>query len=161
MTEHQAPSYSSVLAMKDKGPAPEAAIVRDLVKRGLWVAPIFVALGAIGWGVNGAWSVAYGLVLVLANFTLAAMLVSYTAKISYAVMMGSMMFGYLLRLGIIAIAVFVVRQASWVELLPLGLTIIVAHLGLLFWELRYVSLSLAYPGLKPTTPQSTDQKSTT
>ncbi|MEO8363717.1 MAG: ATP synthase subunit I [Ilumatobacteraceae bacterium] len=147
--------------MNDKGPAPEAAIVRDLVKRGLWVAPIFVALGAIGWGVNGAWSVAYGLVLVLANFTLAALLVSYTAKISYAVMMGSMMFGYLLRLGIIAIAVFVVRQASWVELLPLGLTIIVAHLGLLFWELRYVSLSLAYPGLKPASPQSTDQKSTT
>lgn len=161
MTEHQAPSYSSVLSMNDKGPAPEAAIVRDLVKRGLWVAPIFVALGAIGWGVNGAWSVAYGLVLVLANFTLAALLVSYTAKISYAVMMGSMMFGYLLRLGIIAIAVFVVRQASWVELLPLGLTIIVAHLGLLFWELRYVSLSLAYPGLKPASPQSTDQKSTT
>ncbi|MFA5775523.1 MAG: ATP synthase subunit I [Ilumatobacteraceae bacterium] len=161
MTEHQAPPYSSVLAMKDNGPAPEAAIVRDLVKRGLWVAPICVALGAIGWGVNGAWSVAYGLVLVLANFTFAALLVSYTAKISYAVMMGSMMFGYLLRLGIIAIAVFVVRQASWVELLPLGLTIIVAHLGLLFWELKYVSLSLAYPGLKPASTQSTDQKPTT
>ena len=36
-----------------------------------------------------------------------------------------------------------------VEFIPLGLTIIVAHLGLLFWEMRYVSLSLAYPGLKP------------
>ena len=161
MNDQRAPSYSSVLAMNDKGPAPEAAIVRDLVKRGMWVAPIFVALGAIGWGVNGAWSVAYGQVLVLANFTLAALLVSYTAKISYAVMMGSMMFGYLLRLGIIAIAVFMVRQASWVELLPLGLTIIVAHLGLLFWELRYVSLSLAYPGLKPASTQSTDYKPTT
>jgi len=30
------------------------------------------------------------------------------------------------------------------------LTLIVTHLGLLFWELRYVSGSLAYPGLKPT-----------
>ncbi|NDD72984.1 MAG: hypothetical protein EBZ52_07415, partial [Actinobacteria bacterium] len=46
-------------------------------------------------------------------------------------------------------AVFVVRNLGWVELIPLGLTIILAHLGLLFWELRYVSLSLAYPGLKP------------
>jgi len=31
----------------------------------------------------------------------------------------------------------------------LGITLIVAHLGLLFWEMRYVSLSLAHPGLKP------------
>ena len=36
------------------------------------------------------------------------------------------------------------------SLVPLGLTLIVTHLGLLFWELRYVSASLAYPGLKPT-----------
>ena len=28
---------------------------------------------------------------------------------------------------------------------------LVTHLGLLFWELRYVSASLAFPGLKPTT----------
>ncbi len=147
--------------MHDTGPAPEAAIVRDLVKRGLWVAPVLVVLGALFWGVNGAWSTAYGLALVLGNFVLAAMLVSFTARISYAVMMGSMMFGYLLRLAIISIAVFAVRQASWIELLPLGLTIIVAHLGLLFWELRYVSLSLAYPGLKPPSSQSTDQSLTT
>ncbi|MEO5974160.1 MAG: ATP synthase subunit I [Ilumatobacteraceae bacterium] len=147
--------------MKDTGPAPEAAIVRDLVKRGLWIAPVLVVLGALVWGVNGAWSTAYGLALVLGNFVVAAVLVSYTARISYAVMMGSMMFGYLLRLAIISIAVYAVRQASWIELLPLGLTIIVAHLGLLFWELRYISLSLAFPGLKPPTSQPTDQSLTT
>ena len=33
--------------------------------------------------------------------------------------------------------------------LPLAVTILVTHLGLLFWETRYVSPSLAYPGLKP------------
>ena len=32
----------------------------------------------------------------------------------------------------------------------LGITVLVTHLGLLFWELRYVSASLAFPGLKPT-----------
>jgi hypothetical protein len=52
-------------------------------------------------------------------------------------------------MALVAVAVFVVRNLEWVELMPLGLTIILAHLGLLFWELRYVSLSLAYPGLKP------------
>ena len=31
----------------------------------------------------------------------------------------------------------------------LGTSIIVTHLGLLVWELKYVAISLAYPGLKP------------
>ena len=31
----------------------------------------------------------------------------------------------------------------------LGVTILVTQLGLLWWETRHVSLSLAYPGLKP------------
>ena len=30
--------------------------------------------------------------------------------------------------------------------------VVVSHLGLLFWELRYVSISLAHPGLKPKRP---------
>ena len=29
------------------------------------------------------------------------------------------------------------------------MTLIVAHLALLLWETRYVSASLAFPGLKP------------
>ena len=33
---------------------------------------------------------------------------------------------------------------------PLGITLVASYLGLLFWELRYVSISLAHPGLKPT-----------
>ncbi len=39
--------------------------------------------------------------------------------------------------------------AALLALVPLGLTIIVSHLGLLFWEMRFVSASLAFPGLKP------------
>jgi hypothetical protein len=75
-------------------------------------------------------------------------------------MMTSMLFGYLLRLALVAVAVFAVRNLAWVELLPLGLTIIFAHLGLLFWELRYVSLSLAFPGLKPKPSKPTSSKQT-
>ena len=59
------------------------------------------------------------------------------------------LFGYLLRLGLIMLAVLLVKDAGWISLPALGATIIVTHLGLLFWELRYVSASLAYPGLKP------------
>jgi hypothetical protein len=55
-----------------------------------------------------------------------------------------------LRLGLIALAVMLVRNESWVDLMALGLTLIVMHLGLLFWEMRYVSATLAFPGLRPT-----------
>ena len=42
-----------------------------------------------------------------------------------------------------------VKDATWLNLTALGLSIIVTHLGLLFWELKYVSASLAFPGTKP------------
>jgi hypothetical protein len=85
----------------------------------------------------------------MVNFALAAALISTTARISLALMMGAVLFGYLIRLGIIFAAVVLVRDMSWISLPALGCTIIVTHLGLLFWELRHVSASLAYPGLKP------------
>jgi predicted tellurium resistance membrane protein TerC len=64
-------------------------------------------------------------------------------------MMAAVLFGFLMRLGVIFVAVWLVKDAEWMQLVALGLTIIVTHLGLLVWELRYVSASLAYPGLKP------------
>ncbi len=160
MTALDSNAKISILSMRDDGPAPEAALARDIIKRGLFVAPILIGLCAIVWGANGAYSCAYAFAIVFCNFGLAAALVSYTARISYAFMMASMLFGYLLRLALVAVAVFVVRNSSWVELLPLGLTIIFAHLGLLFWEMRYVSLSLAFPGLKPKPSKSTPYKQT-
>jgi hypothetical protein len=62
------------------------------------------------------------------------------------------LFGYLLRLGLIFLAVILVKDASWISLPALGATIIVTHLGLLLWELKFVALSLAHPGLKPARP---------
>jgi hypothetical protein len=142
----------SVLAMRDTGPSPEAQITRDIVKRGLIAAPVLIVVSWLVWGSAGAWSSGYGLALVLCNFMIAAGLVATTARISYALMMAATLFGYVLRLGLIALAVMLVRNESWVDLMALGLTLIVMHLGLLFWEMRYVSATLAFPGLRPTSP---------
>ena len=81
--------------------------------------------------------------------------VEVAVMISLPMLMGSVLGGYVARLALIFVAVFVVRDASWFEKLPLGLTIIVTHLVLLVWELRYVSSSLAFPGLKPSPRVST------
>jgi len=145
----------SVLAMRDTGPSPEAEITRDIVKRGLIAAPVLIGASWLIWGDAGAWSSAYGLGLVLCNFMIAAGLVATTARISYALMMAATLFGYILRLGIVALAVMLVRNEPWVDLVALGLTLIVTHLGLLFWEMRYVSATLAFPGLRPDASPST------
>ena len=142
---------ADLLTTRFEGPAPEVAVSTDMIKRGLVVAPVLIALCAVVWGGDGAWSSAYGIAIVLANFALAAALIATAARISIALMMGATLFGYLLRLGLIFLAVLLVKDAGWISLPALGSTIIVTHLGLLFWEMKYVALSLAHPGLKPDT----------
>ena len=132
-----------------QGEAPEGAIARDLAKRAALVAPGAVLLFGLIWGVAGALSTAYALAIVVVNFLLAAAMLTYTARISIGLLMGTALFGYLLRLGLIFAAFWVVREAWWMSVVPFGITLIVAHLGLLFWEMRYVSATLAFPGLRP------------
>ncbi len=132
-----------------EGPSPALSVARDLAKRGLWIAPVIVFGSAAIWGIEGVYSTLYGLAIVLANFLFSAYLLAVTGRISAALMAGAALFGFLIRLGLIFLAVMLVRDAWWVDLVPLGLTLIVTHLALLFWEMRYVSGSLAFPGLKP------------
>jgi hypothetical protein len=140
---------TDVFVSRHDGPSPALQVARDIVKRGVYIAPLAVAVGAIFWGADGALSVLYGLAIVCVNFLLAALAIGYGARISAAMMGAAAMFGFLIRLGLIFLAVMLVKDASWVELVPMGLTLIVTHLGLLFWEMKFVSASLAYPGLKP------------
>ena len=131
------------------GPSVESEIALDMVKRALPVAPVLLLVCGVVWGVPGALSAAFAIALVLVNFALSAGLLAWTARISLALMMGAALGGYLLRLILITAAVLLVKDQSWVRLWPLGLTLVVTHLGLLLWETKYVSASLAFPGLKP------------
>ena len=133
----------------DAGPAVERQLAADIVRRGLWIAPALLAISFIAWSIEGAASSGYALAIVLLNFFLAATMLSTAARISFALVMGAALFGYVLRLALIFAAVFAVKDMAWFEAWPFGLTVIVTHLGLLFWETRYVSASLAFPALKP------------
>jgi hypothetical protein len=137
------------LVTRDDGPPVEQQIATDMIRRALPVAPVLLVLAAVPWGLHGAMSAGFAIVLVLVNFALSAALLAWTARISLALMMGAALGGYLLRLILISAAVLLVKDLPWVELWPLGLTLIVTHLGLLLWETKYVSASLAFPGLKP------------
>ena len=140
---------SSSTASVTDAPPVERQVVTDMIRRAVPVAPVVAAVAALIWGLDGGLSAAYGLAIVLANFALAAALLTWAGRRSAALLMGMALFGYLLRLGLVAVAVLAVKDLGWVELLPLGLTIVVAHLGLLFWETSLISASLSFPGLKP------------
>ncbi len=131
------------------GPAPEVSVSNDMIRRGLIVGPVLVAICGVIWGINGVWSSLFGIAIVLTNFALSAASIAFAARISINLMMGITLFGYLIRLGLIFLAVWLVQDAPWISFPALGSTIIVTHLGLLFWEMKYVALSLAHPGLKP------------
>ena len=137
--------------------APEREIALDIARRAAIVAPALLLVALLGWGVDGLASAAFAIGLLVANLLLTATMLTYAARISVALLMAATLFGYVLRLGILLVAVLATKDLPWMEMLPFGLTLIVTHLGLLLWETKYVSASLAYPGLKP---QATSSGST-
>jgi hypothetical protein len=139
----------SLFTTRLDGPAVEQQVARDMIRRGLLIAPVLLALAALVWGVHGAESAGYALAVVLANLALSAAILTWTARISLAAMMGGVLAGYVVRLGLVTVAVLAVIHQPWVVVVPLALTLMITHLGLLIWESRYVSATLAYPGLKP------------
>lgn len=138
------------LATRLDGPPTERIIAHDLVRRALPVAPVLAVGAGLVWGWAGVTSVAYATALVVANFLLAAALLTWSARISLSLMMATALGGYVIRLALLVAAVLPVIRASWIEPVPLGVTLVATHLGLLFWEMRYVSATLAFPALRPT-----------
>jgi len=130
--------------------ATEGAIARDLTRRAIWVAPVFLLVGAVGWGINGLLSSALALVLVAVNFRLGAAIISRAAQISINVLYGAVLGGYVARLALMTAVVLTVKAIGLLATVPFAITLLVTHLGLLAWESRHVAMTLAAPGLKPT-----------
>lgn len=135
----------------DEMPAVERQLALDMVRHGLIVTPVLLLVCGAVWGWVGVSSCAYGLALVFANFLLAAGMLGWAARRGGSVLLGVALGGFLVRMLLLVLAIAVVKDQSWIDMAPLGATILVTYLGLLFWETRYVSASLAFPGLKPRT----------
>jgi hypothetical protein len=134
--------------------SPEQQIAVDTVRRAFFVAPLFVCLGFVLGGWQAASSAIVAIIVVVGNFALSAIFLGLAARVSPTAMMGAALFGYLLRLGLVFLVFVVLRDLPWFHRMAFGLTIVVTHLGLLVWETRYVSASLAFPGFAPG-PRST------
>jgi len=135
-------------ALAVEAPPVEKMIVKDMLRRGWPALVVLTGLGGL-WGLDGALSAGYGVGLAVANAVIAAALVSGAARVSLGLLYAAALGGYLVRLGLITAAVLGVVHQSWVEVVPLGAALVIAHLGLFIWEARFVSTQLAFPGLKP------------
>jgi hypothetical protein len=142
-------TFADLSASAPEAPAVERELAFDMARRGLWVAPAIVALAALVWGGDGAWSALVAVAVVLVNLALAAISLSWAARRSLTLLMAVAMGGFLVRMALVTVVMLAVRDRPWIDLVALGVTVVVTHLGLLFWELRYVSASLAYPALQP------------
>jgi hypothetical protein len=128
----------------------ESRIARDLARRALLVAP-FVLLGVGLWrGVDAAAAVAFAVALVVANFLASAALLGAAARRSPHLLMGVALMSFLGRFVILTAIGVGAKELDVVDWPVFCITLIVTYLGLLAWELRAVSFSLASPGLKPT-----------
>lgn len=144
---------SPMLSGPVEGGAIESKIAIDMVKRSLPFIPFMLLASGLIWGKDGAISAGVAIAVVLANFLLAAAVLGWAARISVTAVMGAALFGYILRLVVIAAVVLPLRSASWFKPWPLGITLVVTHLGLLLWELRHISISFSQPGVKPPSPR--------
>lgn len=131
------------------GPPVEQRVVSDMVRRALPALPVTVVVAGLIWGLDGAASAAFAIAVVVANFFLAAALLAGAARISFALIAVAAMGGFVLRLVLVSAVVLLVKDQPWVDLVALALTLGVTHIGLLIWEARHVSFSLAFPGVKP------------
>jgi hypothetical protein len=133
-------------------PLVEREVALDIVKRGLLVAPAILLVAGLVRGWPGLASAAVGLGIVLINFLAAAAIMTRAAKNGATAIGAAALAGYVARLAVILVALVVLRHQPWIDLATLGFVIVGTHLGLLVWEMKYVSLTLAAPGLKPARP---------
>jgi hypothetical protein len=143
------PTAEDLAAGVPDGQPVERELVFDMLARGVWFAPAILVVATLIWGKDGATSALVAIAVVVVNLVLAALGLSWAAKHSLTAIMAVALGGFAVRMGLVTVVMLLVKDQSWIDLVALGVTILVTHLGLLFWELRFVSISLAHPALKP------------
>jgi len=129
--------------------AHEQRVAADLARKAALVAPAIVLVAGLLRGIDGAVSAAVALVLVAANFLVSAALIARAAPLGPTVIAGATMGGFVVRIAALIGAIVALRTQSWIDLPVLLVVLASTHVVLLFWEMRAVSLTAAYPGLRP------------
>ena len=112
----------------------ELQMVKRMIVRGLYLAPILVLALWLWGGSDYALSGAIGLGLTLLNLFIAAQLIGYVAENSPRLLLPAAMVAFTLGLGVITGISFVLKTTGVIYFPVTGFTLIGTHLLLVIWE---------------------------
>ncbi len=112
----------------------EIVLARHIARRGVIVGPILVVVFWAVRGPQGALASAVGMLIVTGYFLFNGVMLAVAARISLAAYHAAALFGFFLRLGLIAVTMFTVAALVDIDRPALGITVVVAFLSLLAWE---------------------------
>lgn len=113
----------------------ESILAKHIARRAMYVAPAVIAVFWLTRGVDGAVAAALGVAAVVVNFLLSGAIFSISARISLAVYHAAALIGFFLRLGLIALTMFLVVQVvTGLDRLAFGVAAVVSYIVLLTLE---------------------------
>ena len=112
----------------------EADVARQIVKRSWYVGPVAVVAAWAIRGADGALAAALGVAVVLGNFLLSGWILSRALKISTGVYHAAALFGFVLRLALIAGAMFAAAALFEVDRYAMGIAAVGSYLVLVTLE---------------------------
>lgn len=117
----------------------EAKLGRSIALRALVLGPVVVAVAWALRGADGALAAAIGVLVVVGNFVLSGAIMSRAARVSLSLYHAAALFGFFIRLGLIAVTMLIVAQVIEVDRPAMGIAAVVSYLVLLTAEAVAVS----------------------
>jgi hypothetical protein len=127
----------------------ELRIALDLARRAAIVAPIVIIALGVWRGLDAAAGAALALLVLVVNWLIAAASLGWAARNNPNLLMGVALFGFIGRLALITAVGAGIKALDIVDWPVFCGVLLAGYAGLLVWELRSISFSLASPGLKP------------
>ncbi len=112
-----------------------AQLLRGSLLPTLFAAALCVVVGLVA-NPKAAWSAAFGALLVVGFFSLTLLVMRRTADLPPTTVMMAVMATYTFKVLALGLAMFLLRDATWVSGYAVGVTITVCTLVWLFFEMR-------------------------
>ncbi len=136
----------------------ETRMVARMIRRGLLVSPLIVALLWIWGGTEYGLSGAIGIVMTLANLWLAGRIIGAVAERNPQLLLVAAMGAFVLGLAALTVVAVALRTLDSVVFPVTGLVLIGMHLGLVLWEAAGAYDTSISAGAPRTGPMSESQE---
>lgn len=115
-------------------PAVEFLMARSIVRRVAVVGPLLLVVFGLAGGYRGLAGAAIGVVIVTGYYLLSGAMMSWLARVSLGAYHAGALFGFVVRLGLIAATMWAVITLLEVDRTALGLAVIATYAVLLLLE---------------------------